>query len=96
MVSSSATTEIVQTANSFPGAHFSINGNTITMHLDRATQGTIDVLDLFGKPRLHLNEGALIAGDHKFQMSNLSSGVYIVRLNSVQGSLAQKFAVMNP
>jgi len=96
VVSSSATTEIVQTANSFPGAHFSINGNTITMHLDRATQGTIDVLDLFGKPRLHLNEGALIAGDHKFQMSNLSSGVYIVRLNSVQGSLAQKFAVMNP
>ena len=68
----------------------------MTLHLEQGVTGQVEVLDLFGHIRQVLASGTLNSGDHEYPMSSLSNGMYIVRILSTQGSLAQKFAIVSP
>jgi hypothetical protein len=94
--SSSAATTAVQAEQRIAGTNWSMQGKQITLHLNAAMQGTLEVVDLFGQQRQRLSTGMLEAGDHEFQVGALAHGVYLVRFSSGQGIIAHKFVVAVP
>jgi len=95
LLSSSATTSINPAEPMIHGAQWSIQGNRITLQLDYAVHGSVEVLDIFGHQRFLFGESNLAAGEHVFEGASLPSGVYIVRLASQQGISAQKFLLIS-
>ena len=57
-----------------------MNGSSIALTASKAGFASIDIFNMNGKRVATLYRGALSAGEHSFNLKNISKGQYIVRV----------------
>ena len=67
-----------------------IQGHTAALTLERATQGTLDVMDVRGNVQLHLTQGLLETGEHRYPLASLPQGLYFLRWKTTVATYTMK------
>jgi len=95
-LSKTSARESVSSLNHIHSTHIAVKSGKVEIRLEQSMQGTVELLDLTGHLCKRISTGLIPAGTHEFSTGDIPNGMYIVRLVSETGRLAQKFVKIAP